>query len=127
MTWAKMDDRFHEHPRTRKVWRSCPMAIGLHVMAITYSAGNLLDGRIDHEWVADQIPSATARRKATAALVEAGQWIDHGTHYEIRDYLDYNPSREKVQADRARDAERKARGRSSPARLRPVGIHEDSA
>jgi hypothetical protein len=106
MPWAKLDDHFHDNPKVRKAWRQCPSSLGLHVLAITYSAGHLLDGRVSSDFVADQIPNRTQRTKAVDALVDARLWLVTGDGWEINDYLDYNPPRAEVEA--VREAKRKA-------------------
>ncbi len=107
MPWAKLDDRFHDNPKIRKAWRACPASIGLHVMAITYSAGNLLDGRVPAEFVEDQIPNVRARQAALDALTagEPPLWHQRADgEWEINDYLAFNPSKADVEAKRQKAA-----------------------
>lgn len=127
MPWTKLTDQFHDDPRIRSTWLACPPSLGLHVMALTYSAAHLLDGHVDQSWVREKIPGAAARRKAIAALVDSGLWLVNGDGWVIRNYLRYNPSRAKVEEDRRADSERKARGRQSDSRESPAGIQTDSA
>lgn len=127
MPWVKLDDRFHDDPRVKTAFMECQGSVALHVMALTYSAAHLLDGHIPEVWVKATMPAPSSRRKAVAALVDAGLWAPENGGWLVRNYLKFNPSRAQVEEQRARDAERKARGRSSVSRLRPVGIREDSA
>jgi hypothetical protein len=65
--------------------------------------------------------------------VAAGVWHAHRDHYEVHDYLKYNPCREQVLASRAADAERKKsrRGGNVTASLpvsgrTPIGLLPES-
>jgi hypothetical protein len=118
VTWVRFDDQFADSPKMEQVG---PIAGWLHVAAICYSARHLLDG---------VIPQAKARRladipspaKHIRALVAAGAWHEpgHGCdrcapcpdgHYLIHDYLEYQRSREEVEAERAAARERMAKRR----------------
>jgi len=127
MSWAKLDDRFASNVKIRNAWRASRASIGLYVMSITYSAQHETNGVIDQGWVHDTLPTRREREAAVQALVSAGLWITNGDGYSIHDYLDYQPSRESMEAKRAADSERKARGRDTQARKRPRGIQADSA
>lgn len=107
MPWVKLDDRFPSH---RKVALLPDRAFRLHVSAICWCSENLTDGRIADR----ELPLVAKVRglKATAQqLADAGLWdrIDGG--WQIHDYLDYNPSREQVLAERKKNAERQERFR----------------
>lgn len=93
MPWARLDDRFHDNRKVRRVWRSCPAAIGLHVMAITYSAGHLTDGFVDNEFVEDRMPVTRQREKAISMLVEVGMWHADADGWRIHDFAEYNVTR----------------------------------
>ena len=105
MPWFKLDDSFAVHP---KVLHAGNAATGLWVRCGTYSAQFLLDGHI---------PSKTVREfgnaREVASLLEVGLWVpcadDDG--YLIPDYLEYNPSKEQVLAERAANRERQAKRR----------------
>ncbi|MGW2267109.1 hypothetical protein [Streptomyces koyangensis] len=102
-----MDDRFPSH---RKVALLGDRAFRLHVSAICWCAENLTDGRISDR----ELPLVAKVRgvKATAqVLVDAGLWDRLGDGWQIHDYLDYNPSREQVLAERKKNAERQERFR----------------
>lgn len=127
MTWAKLDDQLHGHRKARKAWRLHRGALGLHLLALSYSAGQLTDGLIDDEFVDEKLPVAKEREQITGALVEAGLWerVDDG--WQINDWLDYNPSRADVLDRRRRDAERKARGRRGDSDESPNGVRADTS
>ena len=105
MTWTRIDDNFHAHPKVQQAWHACPASIGLHVLALSYGAAYLLDGHVSPEFAQTCIPAAAGRKRAVAALVNAGLWEPNGRGWVIHDYLDHNPSREQVETDRAERSE----------------------
>ncbi|MET9138862.1 hypothetical protein [Streptomyces parvulus] len=102
MPWVKLDDRFPSH---RKVALLSDRAFRLHVSALCWASENLTEGRIlDRELsVVSRIRGA---RAAAKELEDARLWdrIDGG--WSIHDYLEYNPDRARVQADREANAAR---------------------
>lgn len=114
MTWAKLDDRFHENRKVKRAWRLAPASIGLHVMAITYCSGHETDGHVDIEFVEEKVPKDRERERLVAALLTAGLWerVDGG--WQIHDFLTFNPSRE--QLDEKRRAKSDAGKKGAAAR-----------
>lgn len=110
MTWAKVDDRFHSHRKTREAWHASHASIGLHFLAMSYSAGQMTDGWIECGFVNEKLPNRRERDRAVSALEAAGLWERHESGWQIHDWLDYNPSRAEILAKRRKDSERKARG-----------------
>lgn len=92
MPWARLDDQFHAHPKTRAAWQREPRAVGMHVMAISYCAGLLTDGFIDEHFVGEKLPRPAERRRVTSALVDAGLWEPADGGWLIHDWLDYQES-----------------------------------
>lgn len=119
MTWVKLDDRFCDHP---KIAGLSDRAFRAQVAALCYSAGVLSDGRI---------PQAVGVRiagRATRELEAKGVWQRIGQEgWQLHDFLDYQPSREKVLARRAADSVRKTTGHAgaSGSRKKP-GSGKDS-
>jgi hypothetical protein len=103
MPWFRLEDSFHNHP---KVHQAGNAAIGLWVRCGTYSAQYLTDGHV---------PTDLARRygrtREIDALRDAHLWVDNGDGFLIPDYLEYNPSKKQVLADRAAARERQAKRR----------------
>jgi hypothetical protein len=93
MTWAKLDDRFPEHPKVASLTDG---AFRLHVTALCYVARNLTDGEISPAVL--RLLRGSPRR--AAELVAAGVWDATESAWAIHDYLDYNPSREEVNGKR---------------------------
>ncbi|MEV5673484.1 mucin-2 [Streptomyces sp. NPDC052503] len=121
MAWLKVDDTSHAHP---KFLRAGNAAIGLWVRAGAYVAQHLTEG---------VIPGVVAQLYGTAPqvrkLVAAGLWHAHGHDctvcpqppagdYVMHDYLIYNPTRGKVEDERAAAADRQKRAREKAAEQR---------
>lgn len=107
MPWVKLDDRFPSH---RKIALLSDRAFRLHVAAICWCSENLTDGRITDR----ELTLITRIRgvKATAKQLEdAGVWDRVEGGWVIHDYLDFNPSRDQVLAERKKNAERQERFR----------------
>lgn len=109
MTWVKLDDQFFLRPRCRSVGVE---GRALHLAGICYCSINTTDGVI----VASAIPLVAAQAEVAPSVVDlllnVGLWATHVEGFEVIGYLDFNPSREKVLAERAAARER-ARARTS--------------
>jgi len=105
MPWANLDDQFPKHP---KVVRLSDAAFRLHVSGICYCAQFATNGVIDGEVVSLLVPRF---RKATLdELLTKGQWLTHPDGYEIHDYLQWNRSREQIEAERERKSKAGRKG-----------------
>lgn len=125
MPWVKLDDHFPDHP---KIAAAGPLAMAWHVAAICYCARYLTDGFIPTRaarslldltgcaevdgYTGDDVEPDTL----IARLVRSGAWHEVEGGYEVHDYLVYNPSREQVEAERKKAADRMAKGRRSGKR-----------
>lgn len=119
MPWFKVDDKFHSHI---KVGQAGVSAIGLWVLAGSWCMDQLEDGfvpdfiarRLDPDWQAH-----------AAELVDAGLWevSEKGRlrGWRFHDWVDHQPSKEKVMADRAANAERVRRWRDEKAKAQVKG------
>ena len=100
-----MDDGFPWHKNNAGL---SDAAFRLHIHGIAYCNRELTDGRIE----ADEIPVLVRKYKprALAELLLTGHWFSvlAGTQYEIRDYLQWNASKETVMQRRAHTAKRQA-------------------
>lgn len=111
MTWVRIDDQLHGHPKIRKAWRGAPRALGLHLLALSYAGAYLTDGHVPEEFVEEKLPGSSERTKTVQTLVDAELWLPPETgEWTIHDYLDRNPSRAEVLARRATDSARKRNG-----------------
>ena len=106
MTWIKLDDQFPDHP---KVMAAGPLAAWLYVCGLAYCARLLTDG---------YLPAAQVRKladvdEATALadrLVGVGLWERVEGGFRVHDYLEYQPSADRVRATREVRAAAGSRG-----------------
>jgi hypothetical protein len=99
MTWVKLDDGFASHPKTIAAG---PHGVALFVTSLCWVARNLTDGRIPKHVLPALAAEAGVKKAVADTLVAVGYWHDRGDHWEINGYLERNPSRQKVENDRAR-------------------------
>jgi len=93
MPWFKVDDGFHGHP---KVVNLSTSAVGLWLLAGTWSAQYLTDGRV---------ASGTIRRLGGSPadadeLVAEGLWHATDDGYEFHEWEKYQPTKAEVEAER---------------------------
>ncbi|WP_405561891.1 hypothetical protein [Streptomyces sp. NBC_01180] len=102
MPWVRLDDRFPSH---RKVALLSDRAFRLHITALCWSSENLTEGKIlDAEL---RVIAHIRNTKAAAKeLEERGLWDRVEGGWELHDFLEYNPDKAKVQADRDSNAAR---------------------
>lgn len=115
MTWVRLDDGFANHPKFRGL---SDAAFRLHLSALGDCALHLTDGRIGSR-NPESLPRAPQGRKLKATideLVSSGLWEPHPDGgWQIHDYLEYQPSRAKVLADREASADRVSNFRARKA------------
>lgn len=107
MTWARIDDGFHSHPKVLETWQAEPAAVGLHARALSYAANHEIDGEVPDSVLQTWIPDERERERMVKALTGSGLWHKNGSGYAIHDFLDYNPSRADLTERRKADRERK--------------------
>lgn len=106
MTWFRIDDGFHGHP---KVVELSLEAVGLWALSGSWCAQYLTDGFIS---------ARTVRRfggssEATSELVSSGLWIETDDGWQFKDWSDYQPMKEEVEAERSAARERMKRVRAA--------------
>ena len=91
----------------------------LYFRAVLHCREHLTDGVI-HRASLQRIGLGIGGKLEThaARLVEVGLWIEREDDYEVHDYLEYNPSREKVLEERRKASERRANGARASAERR---------
>lgn len=116
MTWLKVDDGFPTHHKVLSIPRGPRRlaAVGAWTLAGAWVAGNQHDGRVPNT-VLEELAIGP---RVVADLVSAGLWSENGSGYMMHDYLDYNPSAEKVEKDRREASERQRRARDAARRKR---------
>jgi post-segregation antitoxin (ccd killing protein) len=104
--YARVDDRYDDHPKIKRAWRRAPAAVGLHSMAITYANRHETDGLVDVEWMDEKLALMAGkpgeRKRTLEVLLELGllERVD-ANHYRLHDFLDWNVSRAQREALRA--------------------------
>ena len=111
MTWVRLSDTFADEPRWETLGAE---AMALHVAALCYCNRNLTDGVLPRSR-AERLLAASNSPAIVDALITAGLWIDNNNgDVEIVNYLNEQPSREKVEAERERWRLSKQMSRKSP-------------
>ena len=122
MPWFRLEDTFHSHP---KVLRAGNEAVGLFVRCGTYAAQHLTDGFIPEDIANLYGATSTGSRRDGDAgkaetlaetLVSTGLWRRVRGGWKMRDYLEYNPSKQAVDNERRQKAERQKRWREAQRR-----------
>ena len=111
MAWGKVDDKLHSSVK----WRSASKpARALWSTGLSWCMDQLTDGFVPR----DMLPVLDGTRAEAASLVRAGLWEEVDGGYLYHDWLDYQPSREQVLAERAAAAERQRRAREKAKETR---------
>lgn len=99
MSWARFDDQFHLNedvaPLSDTAWR-------LYVTSILECARRLSDGKVLRKAVPTWpgAPRGKALRDAIQELIDARRWLPAEEGWEVKGYLDWNPSAEEVRVQR---------------------------
>ena len=99
MTWTKLDENFADHP---KILAAGPVAELLQIHALLYSNRNLTDGFIPASAVKHLTHGPC--QPSVRRLIEVGIWTEVAGGYQIHDFLEYQPSKAKVLANRKQKA-----------------------
>jgi hypothetical protein len=114
VTWFKIDDSFHSHPKTLQAGNA---AIGLWTRCGSYCAQHLTDGFVPADLAALYgTPSLAVR------LERAGLWVPGDGGWVMHDYSAYNPTAERVLIERAGAASRQRRARQHGSSRRDNGV-----
>jgi 5-methylcytosine-specific restriction endonuclease McrA len=106
MPWLKVDDRVRTHP---KVVMAGPDAAWFWFCGICYCREHLTDGFIPKMMLASLVPGVgpSAAKRHAATLVRVNLWHNAEGGYQVHDFLDWNPSRADIEADKEWDRRRK--------------------
>ena len=129
MPWVRFDDQFATH---RKVAGLSDAAFRLHVSAIFWCARNLMDGFLPAGDLDDVCARVRTPQRFAAELVVRGLWHlgdegcqsdkcpapDNADGWVIHDYLEYQPSAERVRAERKATAARQQKWRDQQKQRR---------
>jgi hypothetical protein len=107
VSWIRLDDQAHAHPKINRVWmQGPPEALGFYFLALSYCGCYLTDGYVDHSFIVQKLPNSHERvleALEAAGLIERRE--GHGAGFDIHDYLELNPSRRQIEADRRRKSQ----------------------
>lgn len=103
MPWVRLDDRFPSH---RKVALLSDRAFRLYVSGLCWCSENLTEGKILDRELLLVAPRIRGLKTATSDLEAAGLWDRVEGGWVVHDYLEYNPDRAKVKAERDANAAR---------------------
>lgn len=102
MTWFKVDDSFHGHPKLADLESgpSFAEAVALWTLAGSWCASHLTDGRVPATTLRRLVPFDW--RDAAAELVRVGLWhAEYGGGYRFHGWHNYQPTAASVEAERA--------------------------
>lgn len=119
MPWFKVDDKFGDHPKVRRLGKDVLAAVGLWILCGTWCSDNVTTSTLD-----GFVPVAVARRhdprlRLARKLVEVGLW--HETTHEgevgflFHQWNERQPSRSEVEDKRANNAAKVAAWRARQA------------
>ena len=109
MPWFKVDDTFHSHPKVRQAGLT---SMGLGVLAGSWAAQQLTNGHIPKYMLA----TFGAKPADAKRLVDAGLWLETPSGWDFKDWGEYQPSKDRVLADRRAAAARQTVARSPELR-----------
>lgn len=114
MPWVRLDDQFPDHP---KIDQAGPLAGWLYVCGLAYCNRQLTDGFIPKATM-PRLSAVAQPAKHARALVNAGLWDEVDGGWQVHDYLQFQPSRESVLAEREKAAKRQQAHRRKKAASR---------
>ena len=108
MSWFKVDDKLHDHKKPIAAGKA---AMGVWVLAGSWSADNLTDGFVPVRVITRWGTVADAKK-----LVAAGLWyadeVDGQKGWRFHDWGDFQPTRAQVMGERAKNAQKLATWRA---------------
>lgn len=104
MAWFKVDDQLHSHPKARRAGLE---AMGLWLLAGSHCMSYLTDGFVE-AWFVQSWPHGP---ELANVLVREGLWLKVEGGWQFHDWGEFQPTREKVEAERESAAERQRRKR----------------
>ncbi|SDL74192.1 hypothetical protein SAMN05421874_12859 [Nonomuraea maritima] len=96
MAWVRLDDPFPTH---RKVRHLSDQAFRLYVSALCWCNANLSDGQIPEREL-KFVSDVRAPKRYASELVSVGLWEETDSGWCVHDYLEYQPSAEKIREGR---------------------------
>ena len=124
MSWAKLDDQFFTHPKVIDLPKDAKL---LFLAALTYCAGQLTDGTVTPGALRVIAATVDVSREEAGTLVAAGLWEKSEAGWQVHDYLEYQPTRDKALATKQARAEAGSVGGHKSADNRAQAKHQANA
>jgi hypothetical protein len=105
MVWFKVDDSFESHPKVKSIPKTKSTrirAIGLWTLAGSWSASQLTDGFVPNY----MLPELGGTHIEATWLVNAGLWLAEDDGHRFHDWDEWQPTKAKVEEERAAAKER---------------------
>lgn len=118
MTWFRIDDSFYSHPKVARLFDGDRggEAVAMWTLAGSWCANQLTDGFVPN----GQLKRFGVDASVAAELVRVALWEQGDGGYWFHDFLDYNPSRSQVLADREAGVRRSLLSRARRGRDKRV-------
>lgn len=110
MPWFKVDDTLPFHA---KVLAAGNPAMGLWVRAGAWSMQQLTDG-----WIPQHVARTLGTQVEARRLVDARLWVEKSDGYQFHEWVQRQPSRVRLEADREAAKQRQQRAREAASRRR---------
>lgn len=102
MPWFKVDDKLHDHRKTRVAGKT---AMGVWVLAGSWCGDHMTDG-----FVPETVLSRWGNQRESSRLVVAGLWHpdvkDGEAGWRFHEWEKYQPTRAEIEIERAKNADR---------------------
>jgi hypothetical protein len=131
MSWGRLDDTLHKHPKLRKISRKPRErleAMGLWVLCNSYACDALTDGFVDREFVVQLTGSEKAADRLGAWLVNCkgpsghGLWDPTEGGWTFHDWANYGPTRQSALQKKAQQIAAASAGGVAKAAAKNKGI-----
>jgi hypothetical protein len=113
MAWVKLDDHIFGNPKVIELSKDAKL---MYMAALTHCSAQLTDGALTPGAVRLIAAMVDVERDCADELVAAGLWEQLEDGYRVHDYLEYNPTAERVRAEREAAKDRMRRARSPEVR-----------
>ena len=114
MPWFKVDDKLHDHKKARRARKA---AMGVWVLAGSWSGGNLTDG-----FIPDDVATRWGTSRDFAALVSAELWevASKGSEdgWQFVNWDEFQPLKSEIEAERQRKVDAGRKGGKASGRSR---------
>ena len=108
MPWGKVDDKLHDHAKAHAAGKS---AMGVWVMALSWSADNLTDGFIPQRVLGRWGTTSDARKLVGSGLWDTAEKAGE-KGWQFHDWADYQPTKADVDERRRKNADKLAAWRA---------------